>query len=201
MKKTLLRIISSILLLFIISGSLFSCKSDETASPEPESNAESNDATDNENIENQDEIFEIDTAVKRDGKFMIFNGKEYTARVVVSNNAGAVERQVSSSLRSKLKDKTKVTLAETTDYLKSGQSYDPNVCEILIGKTNHPESTSIYDATAYNIYGIKMIQRVINLIFHIMFFKNIIVNLCFRNREFIKIVEYAVTVFNGPVLI
>ena len=165
MKKTLLRIISSILLLFIISGSLFSCKSGETASPESESNAESNDATDNENIGNQDEIFEIDTDVKRDGKFMIFNGKEYTARVVVSNNAGAVERQVSSSLRSKLKDKTKVTLAETTDYLKSGQSYDPNVCEILIGKTNHPESTSIYDATAYNNYGIKMVGNKLILYF------------------------------------
>ena len=76
MKIALLRIVSSILLIFILAGSLFSCKSNENPAPESESIVQSDKESEIEVTDNQEEIVEVDTSVKRDGKFTVFNGKE-----------------------------------------------------------------------------------------------------------------------------
>ena len=154
-----------------MAGSLFSCKSDPDIQQEntekPITNTE--DATNLEEETNINEgivdIPDINATVKREGNFTIFNGKDYTAKVVISSQATAVERQIATSLRNKIKEKTKVNLAEATDYLKAGEKYDPNAYEIIVGKTNHKESTSIYESTAYNNYGIRTIGNKIILYF------------------------------------
>lgn len=171
MKNILLKSISILLVIIITLTALISCASNVTTDEEnnSDSNAASESATDSPPLELDTDSGEL-TA---DGKFNpnvdmnkfpknafpIFDGSSYTVRVVVSDTAGALERQVATTLRSELKKKTKTTLSQTTDYLKSGESYDSNTYEILIGKTKHIESTSIYNVTDYNNYGIKTIGK------------------------------------------
>ena len=44
-----------------------------------------------------------------------------------------------------------------TDYLKRGQDPDPNACEILIGRTNRPESDEFLRTLKANEYGFAVI--------------------------------------------
>lgn len=97
----------------------------------------------------------VDTSKFPENAFPVFDGSAYTLKVVVSQKASATVRKIATNLRGELKKKTKTTISESTDYDK----YDANAYEILIGETNHIESTSVYNATDYNNYGIKTIGK------------------------------------------
>ena len=168
MKSILLKSISLSLVMIMLISSLISCAS--KLDRENESDSESNVSTDinldlnstdnNSSEESGNESTPIVDSTKfPDGAFPIFDGTQYSLRVVVSDKASDFERQVATTLRSELKKKTDTTISESTDYLKNGESYDANVYEILIGETNHVESSSIYNVTDYNNYGIKTIGR------------------------------------------
>ncbi len=106
----------------------------------------------------------VDQSKFPDGAFPIFDGSAYTIKVVVSDTASATERQIATKLRSELKKKTKTTISQSTDYLKKNESYDSSAYEILVGKTNHIESDSVYRSIDYNNYGIKTIGN--KIVFH-----------------------------------
>ena len=176
MKNVLLKIISSLLVIIMLITTLISCGSKLDNENENGSDISSDSdhtqdlgATDgnssNENELESEYIPVVDETKYPEGAFPIFDGTQYALRVVTSDKASGIERQVATTLRSELKKKTNSTISESTDYLKAGESYDPNVYEILVGETNHTESASIYNTTDYNNYGIKTIGRKIVLYF------------------------------------
>jgi hypothetical protein len=175
MKKLLLKSISLMIVLIMASSTLLSCAS--KLNEENGSDSDSDQVLESGLIGGSDEIDgetvngtenytpEVDASKFPENAFPIFDGTAYTVRVVVSDTASATERQVATTLRSELKKKTNTTISQSTDYLKNGESYDSSAYEILVGKTNHPESTGIYNATSYNNYGIKTIGNKIILYF------------------------------------
>ena len=165
MKTISIKIISSILTVFTLTITLLSCGSAPDTFGESLSSDFSNELLNNGQNGEEDEIQIIDVSNFPNGSFPIFNGKEYVAKVVQSDNANAAERQVASSLRNVLKSKIGSAVAESTDYLKSGETYDANSYEILVGETSRDESKSIYDSTAYNNYGIKTVGKKIVIYF------------------------------------
>ena len=175
MKNLLLKSISLMIVLIMASSTLLSCAS--KLNEENGSDSDSDQVLESGLIDGSDEIDgetvngtenytpEVDASKFPENAFPIFDGTAYTVRVVVSDTANATERQVATTLRSELKKKTNTTISQSTDYLKNGESYDSSAYEILVGKTNHPESTGIYNATSYNNYGIKTIGNKIILYF------------------------------------
>ena len=161
MKKTLMiKSISLLLVIIMASTALLSCVSSPNEETEGSTDAT---VTDTEKSET-DAPGSVDASKFPDGAFPIFDGKNYTVRVVNADAASTVERQVATTLRSELKKKTKLTITESTDYLGVSGSHDPEAYEILVGKTNHEESTSVYKTVDYNNYGIKTIGR--KIVFH-----------------------------------
>lgn len=175
MKKLLLKSISLMIVLIMASSTLLSCAS--KLNEENGSDSDSDQVLESGLLDGSDKIDgetvngtenytpEVDASKFPENAFPIFDGTAYTVRVVVSDTASVTERQVATTLRSELKKKTNTTISQSTDYLKNGESYDSSAYEILVGKTNHPESTGIYNATSYNNYGIKTIGNKIILYF------------------------------------
>ena len=60
-------------------------------------------------------------------------------------------------LRKNLNDFTGVSPLITTDWIKPGESYDPNTYEILVGQTAYPESTQALKGVPYGDYIITSI--------------------------------------------
>ena len=161
MKKTLMiKSISLLLVIIMASTALLSCVSSPNEETEGSTDAT---VTDTEKSET-DVPGSVDASKFPKDAFPIFDGKNYTVRVVNADAASTVERQVATTLRSELKKKTKLTITESTDYLGVSGSHDPEAYEILVGKTNHEESTSVYKTVDYNNYGIKTIGR--KIVFH-----------------------------------
>lgn len=169
----MIKFISLLLVALMMITTLSSCAQDLNNETENELNSEfESDSGLNESNGNSSENESegsytpiVDETKFPENAFPIFDGSAYTVKVVVSNSASATERQVATTLRSELKKKTKATISESTDYLKAGESYDPNAYEILVGETAHIESASIYNVTDYNNYGIRTIDKKIVLYF------------------------------------
>ena len=184
MKKSL-KLISLLLALILALSTLAACganvesgissDSDSNLEYDSDSSILENDPTIDDN-DDDEEIIEddnnegvynptVDENKFPSNAFPIFDGSAYTVKIVVSDTAKAYERQVASTLRSELKKKTSAPIASSTDYLKTGESYDDSIYEIIVGETNNPASASIYNATDYNNYGIKTIGKKIVLYF------------------------------------
>ena len=168
MKKTL-KLISLILSIIMLLSTLAAC-----ARPQSDENDSDSDGTtigdesketNGGSSEDEDDTPPADITKFPENAFPIFDGSVYATKVVCSDTADEAERSVATKLRSALKSKTKVTVKSETDYLKNGQSYDPNEYEILVGKTNHEESDGIYRTVPYSNYGIKIIGRKMVLYF------------------------------------
>lgn len=161
MKKTL-KLISLILSVIMILSAFAACsrpQNDETE--ENSDNALSSDTNGNESEDagNDEDAPPADITKFPENVFPIFDGSLYAIKVVCSDTATELERSIATKLRSALKSKTKKTISTSTDYLKKGQSYDPNVYEILVGETNHEESKGVYRSVPYSNYGIRIIGR------------------------------------------
>ena len=165
MKYKFIKAIAFILTLLMILSSLASCATPLTDQNTDSSN-EASDGAGDANGEGQegdgDSADDTDAPVSNslpDNVFPLFTNGEYTIKVVTANSATETERSVATKLRSALKTKTKATINASTDYLKSGESYDENAYEILVGETAHRESKQTYRSTTYDAYGIKIIGR------------------------------------------
>lgn len=173
MKKFVIKSTSLILVIIMISTVLFACGSDMSDSGinsdigNPQSPNYPGGLNGSESGIPGSEDEEVDVSITPivnvaafpSGAFPIFDGKAYTVKVVISDKANAGERQIATSLRNVLKAKTTANIAESTDYLQAGASYDPNAYEILIGETKHDESKNIYSSTSFNNYGIKILGK------------------------------------------
>ena len=184
MKKALTKSISISLILIMLLSSLAACATPGNTDNESDSNSGYNTDSsifdnnsdivggeEDNNGENADDNNEgvynpnIDESKFPTGAFPVFDGSAYTIKIVVSDTAKAYERQVATTLRTELKKKTGAPISTSTDFLKTGEEYDEDAYEIIIGETNNPESMSIYNVTDYNNYGIKTIGKKIVLYF------------------------------------
>ena len=156
--KMMIKLISLFLVTIITVTALFSCASNQNSDISSEFESDSDQLNYETDVE-EHYTPTVDASKFPENAFPIFDGAAYTVKVINSNTANALERQVAATLRSELKKKTKTTISQSTDYLKSGESFDPASYEILVGKTAHLESTNIYNTTDYNNYGIKTINR------------------------------------------
>ena len=165
MKYKFIKAIAFILTLLMILSSLASCAmplTDQNTDSSNEAGDEAGDANGEGQEGDGDSADDTDAPVSNslpDNVFPLFTNGEYTIKVVTANYATETERSVATKLRTALKTKTKATINASTDYLKSGESYDENAYEILVGETAHRESKQTYRSTTYDAYGIKIIGR------------------------------------------
>lgn len=172
MKKAL-KLISLILSIIMMLSVFAACgkTADNNGESENDSDNITNDGSGS--INNTDESSEnggndappADLTKFPENAFPLFDGSAYAVKVVCSDTASETERSVATKLRTALKNKTKVTLGASTDYLKPGTSYDAEAYEILVGKTAHNESEGIYRSVPYSSYGIKIIGKKMVLYF------------------------------------
>lgn len=172
MKKAL-KLISLILSIIMMLSVFAACgkTADNNGESENDSDNIKNDGSGS--INNTDESSEnggndappADLTKFPENAFPLFDGSAYAVKVVCSDTASETERSVATKLRTALKNKTKVTLGASTDYLKPGTSYDAEAYEILVGKTAHNESEGIYRSVPYSSYGIKIIGKKMVLYF------------------------------------
>ena len=151
MKKLLIKSTSAILVLLMLLSALFAC----TEAP----SNEATDTSDTSESQAESESTSADLSMFPENAFPIFNGKDYTLKVVCSDTANEAERSVAAKLRSALKGVTKKNLSPSTDFLLNGESYDSNAYEILIGETKHEESASFFKDIPYNNYGIQVVGK------------------------------------------
>ena len=164
-KKILIKSISLLLVIIMASTTLFSCIEKPDVENESDTTVTDTNKTETDvNGGSESSTPTVDESKFPKNVFPIFDGSAYTIKVVTSDNATSAERQVATTLRSELKKKTKTTISQSTDYLGAAESYDSNAYEILVGKTAHDESTSVYNTLDYNNYGIKTIGR--KIVFH-----------------------------------
>ena len=164
-KKILIKSISLLLVIIMASTTLFSCVEKPDVENESDTTVTDTNKTETDvNGGSESSTPTVDESKFPKNVFPIFDGSAYTIKVVTSDNATSAERQVATTLRSELKKKTKTTISQSTDYLGAAESYDSNAYEILVGKTAHDESTSVYNTLDYNNYGIKTIGR--KIVFH-----------------------------------
>lgn len=156
--KKLIRGIAILLTLVMLISAFASCTTEKKPS-----NSADNGQTEDPNGENSGSS-SVDPSIPGaenfpENSFPIFAEGTYATKVVISDSASEAVRTVSTKLRGVLKAKTKENIDASTDYLKSGESYDPDAYEIIVGETNHTESSELYKSTPYNSYGIKTIGR------------------------------------------
>ncbi len=73
------------------------------------------------------------------------------------------EQKAFLKLRKGISEMTGVSLPFTDDWIRTGDSHDPDTYEILIGKTNYSETWSVLNETSYGSYSIMVIGRKIVL--------------------------------------
>ena len=171
MKKAI-KAIALLLSLIMLLSTLAACSKPLAENEGSDGSSENTDATTETNKNSSSEDEEIDNSAPDadiskfpENVFPIFDGKSYAIKVVCSDTANEAERSVATKLRTALKSKTKVSISGSTDYLKKGESYDASTYEILVGKTDHDESTGLYRSVPYSNYGIRIIGRKMVLYF------------------------------------
>ncbi len=73
------------------------------------------------------------------------------------------EEDAFMEIRSEIAAMTGVSLAFTDDWLRSGDTHDPDAYEILIGQTNYEETQTILNETSYGSYRIAVVGKKIVL--------------------------------------
>lgn len=85
-------------------------------------------------------------------ELIIFENGAYNIRIVCSDSATDLEKQIYNKLRNKLKTITGVNPEFTTDFLAFNDSGEERKAPaILIGKTNYDESEAVYDDLNYSM--------------------------------------------------
>ena len=166
--KFSIRTTALLLTLIMILTSLAACtnaNNDQNSDPSQESS------------DNSESTAAPDLSKLPENVFPLFVNGVYTVKIVTANNPKSIDRTIATKLRGALKAITKVTIDASTDYLKDGESYDPNAYEILIGETAHEESVEVHKNIPYDTYGIKLIGRKIIFYFSDTTEGNVLVDL------------------------
>ena len=99
-----------------------------------------------------------ETELLDSSRFNIFFGESYQCRIIVSDNADEVEKDLYNKIREKLRALTGKTVAMDTDFLAFNDTGE-NRKEpaILIGYTNYDESKQVYDELRCGESRVKMV--------------------------------------------
>ena len=179
MTKPLIKSTSIFLIIIILASALFACQDAENAETE---GLDTSEITENNSAP--------DLSMFPENAFPIFDGTNYTLKVVCSDTANEAERSTAAKLRTALKGLTKKSLSPSTDFLAKGESFDSNAYEILVGETKHEESANTHKDIPYNSYGIKVVGKKI-----IFFFSSIP-----EGEELISLFTSAIKTEKGGVL-
>lgn len=132
MKISITKLISLLLVFIMPFTALISCASND--SKESDSGSESESSADTE---------EIEYVFDENGTVPIFTGGNYVGKIIRSDSASTLEKNVYSDIKDLLKKLTGVNPSIETDFTAAGtEKYDGPA--ILIGETNYAESKQIY---------------------------------------------------------
>ena len=135
-------------------------ESKESTDTESESESES-ESEQTESIEETEDTETVDPSELPnypENTFPLFSEGEYAVKVVMPDNPTDTEKNVYTSLRNALKNKTKVTVTTTTDYRAEGESRNKNEYVILVGYTNYTESKTVYSKTDVSISSVSIVN-------------------------------------------
>ena len=99
---------------------------------------------------------ETGTAAVIPSLHLIENGKT-AYQIIYPDTGDASALKAATEFKNLFVEKTGVVLDTGTDYLPNGKTHDEDVCKILIGKTNYPESAETYKGVGYYDYRIKIV--------------------------------------------
>ena len=103
-----------------------------------------------------------------DGKLRIFANGEYYCRIVRPESASQGELDMYVAIRKMFKEITGVNPPLATDFKGLNESYDPNEFAILIGETNHEESSELYSTLTYSEFRAELVNKKYCIGFHDM---------------------------------
>lgn len=149
--KLHLKLLSLLLCLVMIFSSLVACGDEEIQESES-STFESFESS--EKVEN----------VSNPNGLVLFKNGEYTAKFVISSTPSEAEKNVYSTLRTAIKNKTKKDVPYTTDS-QTANSRKPGTVEILVGNTNYAQSQAVAQKATYGDYSITISGNKIILYF------------------------------------
>ena len=139
MKNAITRVIAMLLLFCIASLALFSCANEVNSETSPDSastqESESKSETESETTKETD----------ANGTLTVFKKGNYVARLVRAESATDNEKDAYSVIKSEFKSKTGKNPSIYTDFVAAGGALDDSSA-ILVGKTKHAESQTIYDS-------------------------------------------------------
>ena len=132
MKISITKLISLLLVFIMLFTALISCASDD--SKESDSGSESESSADTE---------EIEYVFDENGTVPIFTGGNYVGKIIRSDSASTLEKNVYSEIKELIKKHTGVNPPIDTDFTAAGaEKY--NGPAILIGETKYTESKQAY---------------------------------------------------------
>ena len=125
-----------LLLLLMVASTLLSC------SPEPQET-------------------EVTTVAETEAELpslqLIENGKT-SYEIVYPDSTDGVTLKAATKLKNLFLEETGLSIETNTDYLQSGKTHDGDVCKILIGKTNYPQSAKAYEGLRYYDYHVEIVD-------------------------------------------
>ena len=139
------RILAILLILATFGSALVACKADNENITESDTDIATDVATDENGGEADVLDGNADNIESDDSIIPIFANGAYSAKLIRSENATAIEKELASQIKDLLKKLTGVNPELVTDYTASGtEKY--NGPAILIGETNYTESKKAYKA-------------------------------------------------------
>jgi beta-lactamase superfamily II metal-dependent hydrolase len=140
-KYTFLKIASLLMALLLTCAIFVACNGDTS---ETDQNDESEQGSQN------------DVSINVDGLAVFGNG-EYLCKIVRSENASDVDKNIYNELRQVLKSVTGKNTAIATDFVGFGETLDTESPAILVGKTEYPESKQVYDKLKHGEYRMELV--------------------------------------------
>lgn len=155
MKNTVIvRVISALLVLLMISASMVACQ--PVSGPAGESSTPDGTPFPTEPDEPAEPI--ADVSIITDGK------SDY--KLIRGELAAEYEKTATTDLLSFLSTTCGVTLSVSDDWINEALGYKESECEILIGKTNRAESTAVYDKLRADDYAVTVVNKKIVIAAH-----------------------------------
>jgi len=79
--------------------------------------------------------------------------------VIRTDECGKQLKNIAANFRSALNDMTTFKVSIKTDWIRPEQTPDPDTLEILLAKTNHPESLQVLESLGFHDYAIKVVGK------------------------------------------
>ena len=142
MKNAITKVIAILLLLCTFSLTLLSCVTEDTKVDDTNANTDTNNSTSQQTSGATEESTELEETDKA-GTLTVFKNGKYLVNIIRSDTPTEDAKKAYNSIKTAFKVKTGITAPTLTDFVAEGTALDDSAA-ILIGKTNYPESQSVY---------------------------------------------------------